>query len=91
MYNHSNAAVAQRRDDLIRMERTLSAEARGILWGMIVECLDLDPSKRPTSEMLIEALGTQLNNIILMHVVHVILNFSRKINIILADTNCQTW
>ena len=80
MYNHSNAAVAQRRDDLIRMERTLSAEARGILRGMIVECLDLDPSKRPTSKMLIEALGTQ-HNIILMHVVHVILSFSVKINI----------
>ena len=39
------------------MERALSAEARGILRGMIVDCLDNDPSKRPTSETLIEALG----------------------------------
>ena len=53
----SDSAVTRRRDDLIRMEQALSDEARGILKGMIVKCLDDDPSERPTSEMLIEALG----------------------------------
>ena len=39
------------------MEQALSAEARGILPGMIVECLDNDPTKRPTAKRLLEALG----------------------------------
>ena len=39
------------------MEQALSSEAREILPGLIVECLDNDPSKRPTSKKLIEALG----------------------------------
>ena len=57
MYTRSDSAVKRRREDLIRMEQALSAEARGILRGMIVDCLDYDPSRRPTSKMLIEALG----------------------------------
>jgi hypothetical protein len=55
----SNSEVERRRDYLVRMESSLSKEAREILPGLIIECLDNDPSKRPTSKRLIEALGTR--------------------------------
>ena len=54
----SNSEVEKRRDHLVQMERSLSKEAREILPGLIIECLDNDPSNRPTSKRLIEALGT---------------------------------
>ena len=44
------------------MERALSKEACEILPGLIVECLDNDPSKRPTARSLIEALGMTVPN-----------------------------
>ena len=50
--------VERRRDYLIQMEQSLSKEAREILPRLIIECLDNDPSNRPTSKKLIEALGT---------------------------------
>ena len=54
----SNSVVERRRDYLMQMESSLSVEAREILPGLIIECLDNDPSRRPTSRRLIEALGT---------------------------------
>ena len=39
------------------LEQSLLSEAREILPGLIVECLDNDPSRRPTARSLIEALG----------------------------------
>jgi hypothetical protein len=56
----SNSKVERRRDYLIQMESSLSKEAREILSGLIIECLDNDPLKRPTSKRLIEALGTRM-------------------------------
>lgn len=55
----SNSEVERRRDYLMQMESSLSVEARKILPGLIIECLDNDPSRRPTSKKLIEALGTR--------------------------------
>ena len=55
----SNSEAERRRDYLMQMESSLSVEAREILPGLIIECLDNDPSKRPTSKKLIEALGTR--------------------------------
>jgi hypothetical protein len=53
-----DSEVERRREYLVQMESSLSKEAREILPGLIIECLDNDPSKRPTSKRLIEALGT---------------------------------
>ena len=58
-YLRSNSEVERRRDYLVQMESSLSVEAREILPGLIIECLDNNPSNRPTSRRLIEALGTR--------------------------------
>ena len=57
--NSDSSEVERRRDYMIQLESSLSVEARKILPGLIIECLDNDPSRRPTSKKLIEALGTR--------------------------------
>ena len=53
----SSSAIERRRLYLISMEQALPKEAREILLGLIVECLDDDPLKRPTAKKLFDVLG----------------------------------
>ena len=66
-FHRSDSEVKLRLEDLQRLETFLPQEAFDILKDMIVQCLDNDPSQRPTAMFLVEALGIVLMLCIVMH------------------------
>ena len=56
-FQRSDSEVERRQEYLNMLRKALSSEACSILPEMIVECLDNDPSKRPTAKDLIDTLG----------------------------------
>ena len=59
-FHRSDSEVKLRIDDLKRLETFLPREAFDNLQDMVVQCLDNDPSLRPTAKFLVEALGIML-------------------------------
>ena len=56
-FQRSDSEVERRKEYLVTLKQALPSAACGILPEMIVNCLDNDPSIRPSAEKLISALG----------------------------------